>query len=159
MSQTSVYRFTTNSANYATTFKEIPFVYGDGPPGSSTVGDQMLCVNATTDNAAGVVTGCIAWMDTKTYNVVHVEEFVATATGYTVNTDGTTTTQGYVCTVAFTFSGNNKIDLIGCGPVADRRTGTGFPTSDSTIKPYIGVKTAFTSSTLVDFFVTTSRTI
>lgn len=155
----NILRFTGAGAaagNYGVAYTaaiEIPTVPATGPAYSATGGSQVVSIDATTPTAAGTAVGYVVWYDAVNGVARHIEEFAVTATAYRTGSGGAS--GDYICTVAFTTTGNNKIDLLGIGPIADLRTS---PLPPSNIKVYVGIY-SITTSTIIDIVTNVTGTI
>ena len=122
-----VFSFSSASPNVAN-FVEIPVDPTEGGYVNPAAGHQAIDISVTSSTTGAAQILSLVWADcdqNKTngvLNVSKVDTITATPGARTVNLDGTTTTQGYVCAVSAASSSSSIVKTIGIGSMIDLRT-------------------------------------
>ena len=151
------YQFSfTAASSDITTFKEVPVTFGDGNFAMTSLGDQVVGVSAQTTFSAGTSVITFVWVEgenaaTKTtLGVTQYEDVNLTTQPRRTGLDNSS--GNYVCSVAAGTSGNNKVDILGIGPLKDNINGTSYQNR----RLYVGLTTIGAAGT-VTVQVSTSR--
>lgn len=149
------FSFTAASSDLST-FKEVPVTFGDGNFAMATLGDQTIGLSATTTFSSGTSVISFMWVEgtttSTTLGVTQYEDVVCTTQARRTGIDNAS--GNYVCSVAASTTGNNKVDILGIGPTKDNINGV--PYKDR--KLYVGCTTLGGSGTIT-VIVTPSRIV
>ena len=122
-----VFSFSSASPNVAN-FVEIPVDPTDGGYVNSAAGHQAIDISVISSTTGAAQILSLVWADcdqnkaNAPIGVTKVDTITATPGARTVNLDGTTTTQGYVCAVSAASSSSSMVRTMGIGPMIDLRT-------------------------------------
>lgn len=153
----SSYQFSFSSASSdVTTFKEVPVTFGDGNFAMTSLGDQVVSVSAQTTFSSGTSAISFVWVEGKnttaetTLGVTQYEDVSLVTQPRRTGLDNSS--GNYVCSVAAGTTGNNKVDILGIGPLKDTVNGVSYKDR----RLYVGLTTIGGSGT-VTIQITTSR--
>lgn len=122
-----VFSFSSASADVST-FVEIPVDPTEGSYINPATGHQAIEISVISSTTGAAQILSLVWVDcdqnkaNAIIGVSKVDTITATPGARTVNLDGATTTQGYVCGVSAASSSSSIVRTIGIGSMIDLRT-------------------------------------
>lgn len=123
-----------SSVNNLTNAFRVPLIVGsDGVSSNGAIGTQIIRVSASTTAASQTAEVCLILVETTQTGVEKLARFpaVVTSSAFRTNTAGSAA-NGYIATVAFSETGNSKLDVLGHGETVVSITSDGVYTKRGT---------------------------